>query len=112
MKRLVNNSGGTFARLLRATAAASPELAELIRTGIGLFADSGVIEAGCRTAIGQRPTRQPPQWPFRRPLGEPPRCLTFIWTGLGLPEGCLLDGAVAETERARFGVATIHQWRH
>ena len=61
-----------LADLLRAAAPATPELAELIRTEIGyferntvhmrypdfrdqhLFAGSGVIEAGCRSVIGQR----------------------------------------------------------
>jgi len=69
--------------LLRATAAATSELQELIRTEIGyfegnkvrmrypefrnqhLFVGSGVIEAGCRTVIGQRLKQSGMFWTVR-----------------------------------------------
>ena len=72
-----------LADLLRAAAPATPELAELIRTEIGylernqvrmrypdfrnqhLFVGSGVIEAGCRTVIGQRLKQSGMFWTVR-----------------------------------------------
>ena len=72
-----------LADLLRATTPATPALAELIRTEIGyfernkvrlrypdfrnqhLFVGSGVIEAGCRTVIGQRLKQSGMFWTVR-----------------------------------------------
>jgi len=76
--------------LLRATAAATSELQELIRTEIGyfegnkvrmrypefrnqhLFVGSGVIEAGCRTVIGQRLKQSGMFWTVRGANGLVP----------------------------------------